>query len=88
MSSSSEKNFYSSNKKQHLIKERRDILDRNGSVLATNVTLYDVGVRPKLLNEIEKKNLLIKLGLLYPELDLTVVKKKLYKENFFQLEKD
>ena len=26
------------------------------SVLATNVNLYDVGVRPKLLKEKEKKN--------------------------------
>ena len=34
---------------------RRDIVDRFGSVLATNVILYDVGVRPKLLKEKEKK---------------------------------
>ena len=38
--------------------------------LATNVNLYDVGLRPKLLKEKEKKNLLIKLSLLFPELEL------------------
>ena len=49
LSLSSEKNFYSNNIKKNLEKKRRDIVDRNGSVLATNVILYDVGVRPKLL---------------------------------------
>ena len=51
--------------------------------MATNVILYDVGVRPKLLKEKEKKNLLIKLGLLFPELDLNKIKNKLNKEDFF-----
>ena len=59
LSLSAEKNFYEKNVQEDLIKERRDIIDRNGSVLATNVNLYDVGVRPKLLKEkdstIEKK---------------------------------
>ena len=67
LSLSPEKSSYSNNIKKNFIKKRRDIVDRNGSVLATNVILYDVGVRPKLLKEKEKKNLLIKLGLLFPE---------------------
>ena len=41
--------------KKNFIKKRRDIVDRNGSVLATNVNLYDVGVRPKLLKTKGKK---------------------------------
>jgi cell division protein FtsI (penicillin-binding protein 3) len=55
--------------------------------MATNVILYDVGVRPKLLKEKEKKNLLIKLGLLFPELDLNKIKNKLNKEDFFSIGK-
>ena len=55
LSLSQEKNFYNNNIKKGFIKERRNIVDRNGSVLATNVILYNVGVRPKLLNEKEKK---------------------------------
>ena len=70
LSLSAEKNFYEKNVQEDLIKERRDIIDRNGSVLATNVNLYDVGVRPKLLKEKDKKSLLIKLRLLFPELNL------------------
>ena len=82
LSLSPEKIFVSKNTKKEFVKTRRDIVDRNGSVMATNVILYDVGVRPKLLKEKEKKNLLIKLGLLFPELDLNKIKRKLSKEDF------
>ena len=49
LSLSPEKSFYNNNIQKEFVKNRRDIVDRNGSVLATNVILYDVGVRPKLL---------------------------------------
>ena len=74
---SPEKSFYTNNIKKDFIKNRRDIIDRNGSVLATNVDLYDVGLRPKLLKKKEKKNLIIKLGLLLPEIDLKKIRHKL-----------
>ena len=57
LSLSPEKNFYITNVKKDFLKNRRDIVDRYGSVLATNVILYDVGVRPKLLKDKEKKKL-------------------------------
>jgi cell division protein FtsI (penicillin-binding protein 3) len=87
LSLSSEKNFFNKNSNLNLAKTRKDIADRNGSVIATNVVLYDVGVRPKLLSEKEKKNLLIKLGLLFPELNLNEIKVKLNKEVFFSIGK-
>ena len=87
LSLSPQTSFYNSNEKNFFIKKRRDIVDRNGSVLATNVILYDVGVRPKLLKKKEKKNLLIKLGLLFPQLDLDRIKDKLNKEDFFPIGK-
>ena len=55
LSLSPEKIFFTNNNKNEFSKNRRDIVDRNGSVLATNVILYDVGVRPKLLSKKEKK---------------------------------
>ena len=58
ISLSPEKSIYSENIKKNFIKKRRDIVDRNGSILATNVTLYDVGIRPKLLKKNEKKKLI------------------------------
>ena len=88
LSLSQEKIFYTTNKiNQGFAKERRDIVDRNGSFLATNVILYDVGVRPKLLSDKEKKNLLIKLGLLFPGLNLSEIELKLTKEDFFSIGK-
>ena len=87
LSLSPEKNFYSNNIKKDFVKERRDIVDRNGAILATNVNLYDVGVRPKLLKKKEKKNLLIKLGILLPELDLNKINYRLNNDEFFWLGK-
>ena len=87
LSLSPENGFYNNNIKKNFVKQRRDIVDRHGSVLATNVILYDVGVRPKLLKEKEKKNLLIKLSLLFPELDLNEIKRKINKEDFFSIGK-
>ena len=46
LSLSPEKIIYTTNVKENFLKNRRDIVDRHGSVLATNVILYDVGVRP------------------------------------------
>ena len=66
LSLSKQKNFNTLNSKKNFIQDRRNIVDRNGSVLATNVNLYDLGVRPKLLNKVEKKNLLIQLKILFP----------------------
>ena len=83
ISLSPDKNFNVNNVQKRFVKERRNIVDRNGSILATNVNLYDVGVRPKLLKEKDKKNLLIKLGLLFPKLDLNDIKKKLSSNDFF-----
>ena len=55
LSLSPEKSSYGNNIKKEFVKKRRDIVDRNGSILATNVNLYDVGVRSKLLKEKQKK---------------------------------
>jgi len=87
LSLSTEKSHFNNNTKKEFLEKRRDIVDRNGSIIATNVILYNVGVRPKLLKEKEKKNLLIKLSLLFPELDLDKIKNKLKEENFFWIGK-
>jgi len=79
--------FHNNNIRENFVKKRRNIVDRNDSVLTTNIILYDVGVRPKLLQEKQKKNLLIKLGVLFPELDLNKIKRKLNKEDFFSIGK-
>ena len=87
LSLATEKSFYNNDTTKDFTKKRRDIVDRNGSILATNVNLYNVGVRSKLLKEKQKKNLLIKLGILFPELDLNKIKYRLNNDEFFWLGK-
>ena len=87
LSLSKEKIFYVHDIKKDFLKNRRDIVDRNGAILATNVNLYDVGIKPKLLKKKEKKNLIIKLGLLLPEIDLKKIRHKLDNDEFFWLGK-
>jgi len=83
----SEKNFYNNNNNKINLKERRDVVDRNQTVLATNVNLYDIGIRPKFLKKNDKKNLLIKLSLSFPNLDIKNIKKNLDSNNFFWIKR-
>ncbi len=87
LSLAQEKNLYWNNEKKNFIQARREIIDRNGSVVATNVNLYNVGIRPNLLKDNQKKKLLIKLGILLPELDLKKIQHKLNNNKFFWLGK-
>ena len=87
LSLSKEKISYKNISQFTIAQERRDIVDRNGEMLSTNVELYDIGVRPKLLNIKEKKNLLIKLALTFPALDLKKIKLRLNGDDFFWLGK-
>ena len=75
-----EKNFYLSNNKNHFINERADIIDRNGAILARNIDIYSAGIRPQLVQD--KKKFLINLKLVFPELDIQEVKKKLIMKTF------
>jgi len=85
LSLSPEKKTYVYKDNKNFLKKRRDIIDRNGSVIATNIQLYDVGVRPQLLKN--KENFLINLRLLFPEIDHAKIKDSLNKDKFFWLEK-
>jgi len=80
-----EKNFYSSKIKNNFINERADIIDRNGIILARNIDVYSAGIRPKLVQD--KKKILINLRLIFSELDINEIKKKLNSEKFFYIKK-
>ena len=45
----SDKDFFSKNNNLIVTKERRDIVDTNGTILARNIKIYSAGVRPKLI---------------------------------------
>ena len=85
LSLSQEKNYYLLNTDSHFKKERGDIVDRNGVLIARNIDIYDAAVIPKLVKN--KKKLLINLRLSIPEVDIVNVKKKLNKNKYFYIKR-
>ena len=65
---------------------RNDILDRNGDPIARNVVVYHAAIKPNLIKD--KKKFIIKLKLLYPELNFQFVKRNLEKNKYFYLKKN
>jgi len=64
-------------------KQRADIVDRNGVILARNINVYRAGIKPKFIKD--KKKFLINLKLNFPELDVNNIRKKINKGNFFYI---
>jgi cell division protein FtsI (penicillin-binding protein 3) len=80
----SDKNFYNlekQNSKFYL--SRRDIVDRNGIIISRNINTFHAAIDPKLVKD--KKNLLIKLRLIFPNLAVDEIKEKLKGEKYFRL---
>ena len=65
---------------------RNDILDRNGDPVARNIAVYHAAIKPNLIKD--KKKFIIKLKLLYPELNFQLVKGNLEKNKYFYLKKN
>ena len=74
------KNFYQISKIN-----RADILDRNGDYISKSVYTSNLGIDPRLIKD--KKKLLLKLQYTFPNKDLTEIKKKIYGQKFFYVEK-
>tara|TARA_Y100000590_G_scaffold393322_1_gene471506 strand:+ start:2481 stop:4202 length:1722 start_codon:yes stop_codon:yes gene_type:complete len=68
-----------------LTSERRDIIDRNGIILARNIYVYSAGIRSKLVKN--KKKFLINLKLIFPELEIDKIESKLNNDKFFYLKR-
>ena len=64
---------------------RADIIDSEGNFLAKTVLTNNVGINPKSVNN--KKKILIKLKLLFPELDVENFNSKFKKKKFFYIKK-
>ncbi len=64
---------------------RRDIVDRNGIIISRNINTFHAAIDPKLVKN--KKKLLIKLRLNFPELPIGEIKTKLNKDKYFRIKK-
>ena len=80
-----EKNISSKKVNFNSISNRADIIDRNGVILARNINVYSAGVRPKLIKD--KKNFLINLRIIFPNLNYREISKKLKNDKFFYIKK-
>ena len=65
---------------------RADILDNNGDFIAKAVNTQTAGINPNLI--IDKKKLLIKLQILFPDENFKNVKERIKKKNIFVLKKN
>ena len=64
---------------------RADIVDRNGDYISKSVYTSNLGIDPRLIKD--KKKLLLKLQYTFPNKDLAEIKKKIYGQKFFYVEK-
>ena len=64
---------------------RSDIIDVNGNIIAKSVITSNVGIDPKFVKD--KKKLLLKLQIIFPNKNYDEVEKKLSKNKFFYIEK-
>ena len=60
---------------------RNDIMDRNGVLIARNIKVYHAAIKPGLIKD--KKKFILKLKLLYPDLDLNKIKKNISEKKYF-----
>ena len=65
---------------------RNDILDRNGDPIARNIVVYHAAIKPSLIKD--KKRFIIKLKLLYPELNFQLIESNLEKNKYFYLKRN
>ena len=81
-----ENNSFSFKKKSNYFSpQRRDIVDRNGVLLSSNLISLHAAIRSNLVKEKEK--FLIKLKILFPETDIKKVKKDLLNKKQFYFKK-
>ena len=64
---------------------RRDIVDRNGTLVSRNVKSFHAAINPNLIKN--KENFLIKIRLNFPDLSIKEVEKKFNKGKYFYLKK-
>ncbi len=64
---------------------RRDIVDRNGTLISRNIKSFHAAINPRLINN--KDNFLIKLRLNFPDLSVEKIENKLNDEKYFYLKK-
>ncbi len=77
--------FYQEKTLNNFSLNRRDIVDRNGTLISRNIKSFHAAINPSYINN--KDNFLIKLRLNFPDLPVEKIKKKLNNGKYFYLKK-
>ena len=77
--------FQNENQSQKFNLLRRDITDKNGSIISRNIQSFHAAVNPRLINN--KENFILKLRLHFQELPINKIKKKMSEGKYFYLKK-
>jgi cell division protein FtsI (penicillin-binding protein 3) len=70
---------------QSSLKLRRDVVDRNGILIARNINTYHAAIKPSLIKN--KENFIIKIKLNFPEISTIKLRKNLDRKKWFYLKK-
>ena len=77
--------YNQNNNSFHFSSLRRDIIDRNGTLISRNVKSFHAAINPLLIKN--KENFLIKIRLNFPNLSIKNIEENLNKGKYFYLKK-
>jgi cell division protein FtsI (penicillin-binding protein 3) len=85
LASVKKENYFTNKSIPSVFLKRQDILDRNNNLLARNVKLYSAAIKPQFITDKEK--LLINLRMIFPNMDIDRIKKKIEIGKYFYIKK-
>jgi cell division protein FtsI (penicillin-binding protein 3) len=85
LASVKKENYFTNKLVPSVFLKRQDILDRNNNLLARNVKLYSAAIKPQFI--INKGKLLINLRMIFPNMDIDKIKKKIEIGKYFYIKK-
>jgi cell division protein FtsI (penicillin-binding protein 3) len=85
LASAEKENYFTNKSASSVFLKRQDILDRNNNLLARNVKLYSAAIKPQFITD--KGKLLINLKLIFPNMDIDRIKKKIKIGKYFYIKK-
>jgi len=77
--------YFTNKLKSPAFLRRQDIVDRNNNLLAKNVKLYSAAIKPQFITD--KGKLLINLRLIFPNMNIDRIKKKIESGKYFYIKK-
>jgi len=85
LASVKKENYFTNKLVPSVFLKRQDILDRNNNLLARNIKLYSAAIKPQFITD--KGKLLINLRMIFPNMDIDRIKKKIEIGKYFYIKK-